>query len=67
MIYTDRKYNRRQTEEYEQRILQFENELNDLSSRMFDDTELCTPENTARLNWLASQIEIMKGNKVVNF
>lgn len=67
MIYTDRKYNRRQTEEYEQRILQFEYELNDLSNRMFDDTELCTPENTARLNWLASQIEIMKGNKVVNF
>lgn len=67
MIYTDRKYNRRQTEEYEQRILQFEYELNDLSNRMFDDTELCTPENTVRLNWLASQIEIMKGNKVVNF
>lgn len=67
MIYTDRKYNRRQSEEYEERIFQFEKELNELSDQMFDDTTLCTPENSARLNWLASQIEIMKGNKVVNF
>lgn len=66
MISTDRKYNRRQAEEREERILRFEKELNDLSDRMFDDTALCTPENSARLNWLASQIEIMRGNRIFN-
>lgn len=66
MIYTDRQYNRLLAEEREQRILCFEKELNDLSNRMFDNTALCTPENSSRLNWLASQIEIMKGNRVVN-
>ncbi|MCD8270913.1 MAG: hypothetical protein LUD46_22495 [Parabacteroides sp.] len=67
MIYTDRKYNKVQTFTRKERIEQLEKEHDELAELMFDHPVMCTPENINRLNGLASQIEIMKGNKIINF
>lgn len=67
MIYTDRRYNHTQTEAREQRIDRLETEHDNLADLMFDYPAMITQDNINRLNWLASQIEIMKGNKIINF
>lgn len=67
MIYTDRKFNRTQAEAREQCIARLEAEHDELADLMFDFPAMITQDNINRLNWLASQIEIMKGNKIINF
>lgn len=67
MIYTDRKYNKVQTLTRQEQIEELEKEHDKLADLMYDQPVMCTTENINRLNGLASQIEIMKGNKVVNF
>lgn len=67
MIYTDRKYNKTQKLTRQEQIEELEKEHDKLADLMYEHTAMCTPENINRLNGLASQIEIMKGNKVVNF
>lgn len=62
MIYTDRKFNRTQAETREQRIARFEAESDALADLMFDFPAMITPNNTNRLNWLNSQIDIMRKN-----
>lgn len=59
MIYTDRKYNKTQ------KLTRQEHD--ELAELMFDHPAMCTIENINHLNGLASQIEIMKGNKIINF
>lgn len=67
MIYTDRKYNKVQKLTREEQIAKLEQEHDKLADQMYEFPAMCTRENINRLNGLASQIEIMKGNKIVNF
>lgn len=67
MIYTDRKYNKTQKLTRQEQIESLEQEHDKLAELMFDHPAMCTKENINRLNGLASQIEIMKGNKIINF
>lgn len=67
MIYTDRQYNRRKAETREERIIRLEAEHDRLTDQMFYDPAMRTRENINQLNYLASQIEIMKGNRIINF
>lgn len=67
MIYTDRKYNKTQKLTRQEQIESLEQEHDELAELMFDHPAMCTKENINRLNGLASQIEIMKGNKIINF
>ena len=66
MIRTDRKYNRQKSDDRTARIAQMERERDELTDRMFDHPELCTAENIRRLNYLSSQIEIMRGGMIYN-
>ena len=43
-----------------------EQELDELVDRMFDHPELCTEENIRRVNYLSSQVEIMRGKMIYN-
>lgn len=67
MIYTDRKYNKTQKLTRQEQIEQLEKQHDELADQMYEYPAMCTKENINRLNGLASQIEIMKGNKIVNF
>lgn len=67
MIYTDRKYNKTQKLTRQEQIEKLEQEHDQLAELMFDHPAMCSTENINRLNGLASQIEIMKGNKIINF
>ena len=67
MIYTDRKYNKVKTLTRQEQIEALEKEHDKLADQMYDHPAMCTTENINRLNGLASQIEIKKGNKIVNF
>lgn len=67
MIYTDRKYNKTQKLTRQEQIEQLEKQHDELADQMYDHPAMCTKENINRLNGLASQIEIMKGNKIINF
>lgn len=67
MIYTDRKYNKTQELTREEQIERLEQQHDELAELMYDHPAMCTTENINRLNSLASQIEIMKGNKIINF
>lgn len=67
MIYTDRKYNHAQTLSRQEQIERLEKQHDTLAEMMFEKPALCTIENINRLNSLALQIEIMKGNLVINF
>lgn len=66
MIRTDRKYNQQKADDRTDRIARMERERDELVERMFDHPELCTAENIRRLNYLSSQIEIMRGEMVYN-
>lgn len=66
MIRTDRKYNRKKADDRTARINAMERERDELTDRMFDHPELCTEENIRRLNYLSSQIEIMRGKMIYN-
>lgn len=67
MIYTDRKYNKTQKLTRQEQIEQPEKQHDELADQMYEHPAMCTLENINRLNGLASQIEIMKGNKIINF
>lgn len=67
MIYTDRKYNKTQKLTRQEQIESLEQEHDELAELMFDHPAMCTIDNINHLNGLASQIEIMKGNKIINF
>lgn len=67
MIYTDRKYNKTRILTRQEQIEQLEKEHDALADLMYDHPAMCTTQNINRLNGLASQIEIMKGNKIINF
>lgn len=67
MIYTDRKYNKTQKLTREEQIEKLEKQHDELADLLYDHPAMCTTENINRLNSLASQIEIMKGNKIINF
>ena len=66
MIRTDRRYNQQQADNREARIARMEQERDALIDRMFDHPEQCTEENIRRLNYLSSQIEIMRGGMIYN-
>lgn len=66
MIRTDRRYNQQQADNREARIARMEQERDALIDRMFDHPELCTEENIRRLNYLSSQVEIMRGGMIYN-
>jgi len=66
MIRTDRKYNQQKADDRTERIAAMERERDELTDRMFDHPELCTAENIRRLNYLSSQIEIMRGKMIYN-
>ena len=61
MIRTDRKYNQKKADDRTARIAAME-----LVDRMFDHPELCTEENIRRVNYLSSQVEIMRGKMIYN-
>lgn len=67
MIYTDRKYNKTQKLTRQKQIESLEQKHDKLADLMYDHPAMCTLENINRLNGLASQIEIMKCNKIINF
>lgn len=67
MIYTDRKYNRQREVSREEHIALLERDRDELADRVFDDPGSRTPENISRLNYLSSQVEIMRGNRIINF
>lgn len=67
MIYTDRKYNKKQKLTREEQIERLEQQHDELAESMYDRPAMCTTENINRLNSLALQIEIMKGNKIIDF
>lgn len=67
MIYTDRKYNKMQKLTRQKQIEHLEMAHDRLADLMYEYPVMCTSENINRLNSLASQIEIMKGNKIINF
>lgn len=67
MIYTDRKYNKTQKLTRQEQIEQLEKQHDELADQMYEYPAMCTTENINRLNGFASQIEIMKGNKIINF
>lgn len=62
MIYTDRKYNKTQKLTREEQIAKMEAEHDELLGLMLDFPAMCTPENTSRLHYLASQTESMRRN-----
>lgn len=64
MIRTDRNYNERRAAERQARIERLELEMDELAERMFDDPSLCVTENIRRLNYLSSQIAIMRGEPI---
>ncbi len=66
MIRTDRRYNQQQADNREARIARMEQERDALIDRMFDHPEQCTEENIRRLNYLSSQVEIMRGGMIYN-
>lgn len=66
MIRTDRRYNQQQADNREARIAQMEQERDALIDRMFDHPEQCTEANIRRLNYLSSQVEIMRGGMIYN-
>lgn len=67
MIRTDRKFNQWAANKRIERIDRYEKEHDKLVNAMFEQPEACTKENISRLNYLASQIEIMKGNKIYHY
>lgn len=67
MIYTDRKYNNNQTLTRHEQIRRLEEQHDKLADLLYEHPAMCTTENINRLNGLASQIEIMKGNRIINF
>ena len=64
MIRTDRRYNRERDDERERRIARLEAEMDELADRMFDHPELCATENIRRLNYLSTQVAIMRGEPI---
>lgn len=66
MIRTDRRYNQQQADNREARIARMEQERDALIDRMFDHPEQCTEANIRRLNYLSSQVEIMRGGMIYN-
>nr|DAY51105.1 MAG TPA: hypothetical protein [Caudoviricetes sp.] len=66
MIRTDRKYNQKKADDRTARIAAMEQERDELVDRMFDHPELCTEENIRRVNYLSSQVEIMRGKMIYN-
>lgn len=64
MIRTDRRYNKERDDERERRIARLEAEMDDLAERMFDHPELCVTENIRRLNYLSTQVAIMRGEPI---
>lgn len=62
MIRTDRNYNKAIALSREELIAEMEAEHDELLELMLDFPAMCTPENTSRLNYLASQTEIMRKN-----
>lgn len=67
MIRTDRNYNNSITLSREEQIAEMEAEHDELLELMFDFPSMCTPENRSRLNYLASQTEIMRGNDIYHY
>lgn len=66
MIRTDRKYNQKKADNRTARIAAMEQERDELVDRMFDHPELCTEENIRHVNYLSSQVEIMRGKMIYN-
>lgn len=66
MIRTDRKYNQKKADDRTARIAAMEQERDELVDRMFDHPELCTEENIRHVNYLSSQVEIMRGKMIYN-
>ena len=66
MIRTDRRYNRERDDERERRIARLEAEMDELADRMFDHPEQCTDANIRRLNYLSTQVDIMRGEMIYN-
>ena len=64
MIRTDRRYNQERDDERERRIARLEAEMDELAERMFDHPELCVTENIQRLNYLSTQVAIMRGEPI---
>lgn len=67
MIRTDRNYNNTVAFSREELIAKYEAEHDELAELMFDFPSMCTEENINRLNYLASQTEIMKGNEIYHY
>lgn len=66
MIRTDRAYNKKKADLRAERIAAMERERDELTDRMFDHPELCTEANIRRLNYLSTQVDIMRGEMVYN-
>lgn len=66
MIRTDRKYNQQKEDDRTERIARMERERDELVERMFDHPEQCTEANIRRLNYLSTQVDIMRGEMVYN-
>lgn len=66
MIRTDRKYNQQKEDDRTERIAIMERERDELVERMFDHPEQCTEANIRRLNYLSTQVDIMRGKMIYN-
>lgn len=66
MIRTDRKYNQQKADDRTDRIARMERERDELVERMFDHPEQCTDANIRRLNYLSTQVDIMRGEMIYN-
>ena len=67
MIYTDRKYNKTQKLTRQEQIKQMEAERDALFDQLMISPGACSDEEVRHFNYLESQIEIMKGNKIFDF
>lgn len=66
MIRTDRAYNKEKADSRAERIAAMERERDELIDRMFDHPEQCTEANIRRLNYLSTQVDIMRGKMIYN-
>ena len=66
MIRTDRKYNQQKADDRTERIARMEREQDELIEQMFDHQEQCTDANIRRLNYLSTQVDIMRGKMIYN-